>query len=180
MYTCFVFWWRSSWEFVMDVHSPDDRLSDLAPNHLHNHGGANSPGYQTLWNPGDKQDTVKIYPRRWYILGLFSLLGLTQSAIWNTWGPISDSAILVFGWNDAQIAMFANIGNILFCVTVFLSSWVMDVLGKHTCMLLLAIVLTTACIQWYMSETFLCMSVCLGLGLSLSLSLSVCLCLCLL
>ena len=38
------------------------------------------------------------YWYRWYICIIFSLLGLFQGAIWNTWGPIDESAETAFGF----------------------------------------------------------------------------------
>ena len=35
---------------------------------------------------------VRVYWQRWYILALFSLFTMEQCAIWNTFGPIAQSA----------------------------------------------------------------------------------------
>ena len=77
-------------------------------------------------NPG----LTQVYARRWYVLFVFSLLSAAQSFVWNTWSPVSDSATLVFGWSGADIGLFANIGNIGFCFTIFGTSYIIDVLGK--------------------------------------------------
>lgn len=79
---------------------------------------------------------VHTYKRRWYMLFLFSTIGLWQGIVWNTWGPISDSAKLVFGWRDAEIAMFANVGNAMYCVVVFFASYIMDVIGLRVATLI--------------------------------------------
>ena len=81
------------------------------------------------YEPVHAVDKTKVYTRRWYVLFVFSLMGLLNSLIWNTWGPISNSASNVFDWSDAEIATFANLGNIVYCFTVFAGSWIMDVLG---------------------------------------------------
>ena len=75
---------------------------------------------------------VKIYRRRWYTLLVFCLLNMTQGLVWNTWGPVSDSASLVFGWTDPQIGLFANLGNISFCLTVFIGAYILDVIGMYS------------------------------------------------
>ena len=35
---------------------------------------------------------VRVYWQRWWILALFSLFTMEQCAIWNTFGPIAQSA----------------------------------------------------------------------------------------
>ncbi|KAI8497022.1 optic nerve structural organization [Branchiostoma belcheri] len=59
---------------------------------------------------------ILVYHRRWWIMGTFSLLGIAQGAVWNCWGPISDSGKLVYGWTDGEIGMLANWG----CIAFFL------------------------------------------------------------
>ena len=73
---------------------------------------------------------IKIYSRRWYLLLLFALVGFTQNMVWNTWGPITDSVKVVFDWSNADIATFANVGNVLFVIMAFPASWMLDVLGE--------------------------------------------------
>lgn len=105
----------------------------LAWNTAYNRGLTNP----RIENPGQNeqdrlitgQGAVKVYKRRWYVLGVFSLLNTIQGTMWNTWGPISDSAILVFGWSDAEIGLFATLGNLTNCLTVFFASYMMDVFG---------------------------------------------------
>ncbi|KAF2348852.1 Major facilitator superfamily, partial [Trinorchestia longiramus] len=44
--------------------------------------------------------------------------------IWNTWGPISATALVVFpSWTEATIATFANWGPIMFVLSVFPTSY---------------------------------------------------------
>lgn len=52
-----------------------------------------------------------------------------QTLIWNTWGPIAQSAKEVFKWNDGTIGMIPSLGNIACIFTVFLASYVMDEKG---------------------------------------------------
>lgn len=74
---------------------------------------------------------VKVYKRRFYILFMFSMSTLAQAAVWNTWGPVSQSAKQVFGWSDGDIALLANWGPISFVISLYPFSWIMDV--KGTC-----------------------------------------------
>jgi len=43
------------------------------------------------------------YWYRWYICFVFSMLGLLQGAIWNTWGPMDESAKVVFGFSPGML-----------------------------------------------------------------------------
>lgn len=77
-----------------------------------------------------------VYTRRWWLLAMFALSGFVQNIVWNTWGPIAQSAKTVFGWSDGQIGMFPNWGNIAYIVTVFPASYFMDEKGSvHTILL---------------------------------------------
>ena len=51
---------------------------------------------------------------RFYILLLFCGFTFMQGLIWNNWGPIADSADLVYGWDSSVIAFLANLGPIAF------------------------------------------------------------------
>jgi hypothetical protein len=53
-----------------------------------------------------------VYTRRWWIIAVFSYNCITQTLIWNTWGPIAQSAKEVFGWDDVTIGMIPNYSNI--------------------------------------------------------------------
>ena len=72
-----------------------------------------------------------IYTRRWWILAVFSLDCFMQAVIWNTWGPIAQSAKQLFGWTDGQLGMLPNWGNIGFIATVFFASYLMDEKGYY-------------------------------------------------
>ncbi|XP_006815222.1 solute carrier family 49 member 4 homolog [Saccoglossus kowalevskii] len=81
-------------------------------------------------NSFDDQDTA-VYKRRWYILITFSLTAFTQSAAWNTWGPIADTAKSVLGWSAADIALLTNWGPIGYIPTALFWAWLMDVKGMR-------------------------------------------------
>ncbi|XP_072020390.1 solute carrier family 49 member 4-like [Amphiura filiformis] len=77
-----------------------------------------------------------VYKRRWYILALFSVAAATQTALWNTWGPIADTVKAVLGWTDADIALLTIWGGVVFAVTVIPFSTFMDSLGLRRMFLL--------------------------------------------
>ncbi|XP_021361904.1 disrupted in renal carcinoma protein 2 homolog isoform X2 [Mizuhopecten yessoensis] len=70
-----------------------------------------------------------VYTRRWYMLALYSFVCFCQALVWNTWGPITQSAKVVFKWEDSNIGMLANWGNIAYIFTVFPACYLMDVKG---------------------------------------------------
>lgn len=94
----------------------------------------------------------KVYARRWYILIMFGMINFTQNLVWNTWGPIAQSAKVVFGWSDSQIGQFANIGNIAYLVTVFPVCYLIERLGLRNsilgCTLLIFIGTGLRCITY--------------------------------
>jgi len=76
-----------------------------------------------------KETEIKVYKRRWYILFVYCVLSFTQATLWNTWGPIAQTSESAFGWTDADIALFTNLGPIAFLFVVFLISWIVDTKG---------------------------------------------------
>ncbi|XP_067687606.1 solute carrier family 49 member 4 homolog [Haliotis asinina] len=87
----------------------------------------------------DSTREIKSYKRRWYVLGVFAYSALLLSAVWNTFGPIAQSAKAVFGWKDGHIALFYNAGNIGYFIFMFPVAWLMDVKGLRTSMLMCAV-----------------------------------------
>ena len=76
---------------------------------------------------------IRVYKRRWYILGLFGLLACHQCIVWNTFGPIESAVQYAYHWSDAEVRrvitcqaiimrnvkapMLANWGCIMFVIT---------------------------------------------------------------
>ncbi|XP_071103142.1 solute carrier family 49 member 4 homolog [Haliotis cracherodii] len=85
--------------------------------------------------------SIKSYKRRWYVLVVFSFAALVQAGVWNTFGPIAQSAKAVFGWTDANIGMLNNWGNIVYVVFMFPMAWLMDIKGLRISMLCCAVLL---------------------------------------
>lgn len=71
----------------------------------------------------------RVYGRRWLVLLLFSLLGFAQGLLWNTWGPIQNSARLAFGFSGWDIALLVFWGPIGFAPCFFFM-WLMDKKGE--------------------------------------------------
>ena len=80
------------------------------------------------------QPHTKVYKRRWYILLIFSLVAMLQDTIWNTWGPVDQTAIFLYGWSSDLIALFANYGSILYIVAFIPVVYVLEQ-SLHTSML---------------------------------------------
>ncbi|XP_041118528.1 solute carrier family 49 member 4-like isoform X2 [Polyodon spathula] len=83
------------------------------------------------------QPVSRVYNRRWLVLGLFSLLGFMQGMVWNTWGPIQNSAKLAYGFTSIDIAMLVLCGPVGF-IPWFLFMWLMDKKGLRVTMMLSA------------------------------------------
>ncbi|NXF35202.1 DIRC2 protein, partial [Nyctibius bracteatus] len=77
----------------------------------------------------------RVYGRRWLVLLLFSLLGFAQGLVWNSWGPIQNSARLAFGFSGWDIALLVFWGPIGFAPCFFFM-WLMDKKGLRVTVLL--------------------------------------------
>ena len=73
---------------------------------------------------------TRSYWYRWYILGLFSLIGALENVTWNTWGPIEASSSLKYEWTEGTISLLADWGAITFVLFVFPTAWLLDVKGR--------------------------------------------------
>ncbi|KAL4635552.1 disrupted in renal carcinoma protein 2 [Arapaima gigas] len=80
----------------------------------------------------------RVYGRRWLVLVVFSLLAFMQSVVWNTWGPIQNSAKHVYGFTDADIAILVLWGPIGY-IPWLLFMWLMDKKGLRPSLLLSAL-----------------------------------------
>ncbi|XP_062972750.1 solute carrier family 49 member 4 [Elgaria multicarinata webbii] len=77
----------------------------------------------------------RVYGRRWLVLLLFSLLAFVQGLVWNTWGPIQNSARQAFAFSGLDIALLVFWGPIGF-VPCFAFMWLMDKKGLRITVLL--------------------------------------------
>ncbi|XP_035658680.1 solute carrier family 49 member 4 homolog isoform X2 [Branchiostoma floridae] len=85
--------------------------------------------------------SVVLYGRRWYVLAVFSLLGIAQGAVWNSWGPVSVSAKLVFAWKDTDIALLENWDNITYVAFTVVAMWILVVKGLRFSVVLTALLI---------------------------------------
>lgn len=67
----------------------------------------------------------RVFGRRWLVLGIFSLLGFMQGLVWNSWGPIQNSARRALGFTTPDISLLVLWGPIGFA-PCFLFTWLMD------------------------------------------------------
>jgi len=83
---------------------------------------------------------TRVYAKRWYILAVFSVLGILQGMIWNSFGPISASLLAVFcpDWSPATIALLGNWGNIMYILPVIPVLWFFETRGLRASMVLTA------------------------------------------
>ncbi|XP_043105339.1 solute carrier family 49 member 4 [Puntigrus tetrazona] len=79
----------------------------------------------------------RVYGRRWFVLTMFSLLGFMQGLVWNTWGPIQNSAKHVFEFSSTDIALLVLWGPVGY-LPWLLFMWLMDKKGLRASLLLSA------------------------------------------
>lgn len=73
----------------------------------------------------------KLYWQRWWLVAVFSVLGICQSASWNFYSPISGPIKNVYGWSDYLIGWMANTAGIVFFLSVSAWSAVIDTKGSR-------------------------------------------------
>ncbi|XP_062862013.1 solute carrier family 49 member 4 [Trichomycterus rosablanca] len=86
----------------------------------------------TIQQPGL---TGRVYARRWLVLTLFSVLAFLQNVVWNTWGPIQNSAKHAFGFSSTDIAILVIWGPVGY-IPWLLFVWLMDKKGLRSSLLL--------------------------------------------
>ncbi|CAB4055555.1 DIRC2 [Lepeophtheirus salmonis] len=79
---------------------------------------------------------TRIYPQRWYIVGVFALFGCLQSCVWSIYGPMDLAIQAAYGWPSSSFAMMTNWGNIFFILTIIPSSWILEKKGLKSAVLL--------------------------------------------
>ena len=58
--------------------------------------------------------TYRLYPQRFYVLFVFSLLSFNQNVIWLTFSPIARNAEKYYGMSEATVDLLLNWGSIIF------------------------------------------------------------------
>lgn len=81
---------------------------------------------------GPVDDNVKYRTNsvRWYVITVVSLANILNNYLWATWGPISQSVYLVYGWTDNTLFWVVNISNICGFLSVLLGIYLVDVKGN--------------------------------------------------
>ncbi|XP_073401385.1 solute carrier family 49 member 4 isoform X2 [Dendrobates tinctorius] len=82
----------------------------------------------------------RVYGRRWLVLLLFSLLSFMQGLVWNSWGPIQNSARSAYGFSSLDITLLVLWGPIGF-LPCFFFMWLMDTRGLRVTVLLTLLVM---------------------------------------
>ena len=78
---------------------------------------------------------IRVYKRRYWMLLIFALTAFSQYCAWNTYGPIATTAKTVFHWSNTEIAILASMDPITYLITMIFFSWMMDVKGLRTSLL---------------------------------------------
>ncbi|XP_059823661.1 solute carrier family 49 member 4 isoform X1 [Hypanus sabinus] len=92
-----------------------------------------------LLGPGACEGS-RVFGRRWLVLGVFSLLGFVQGLVWNSWGPIQNSARRALGFSTRDISLLVLWGPIGFLPCI-LFTWLMDKRGLRLTVVLTALLM---------------------------------------
>ena len=69
---------------------------------------------------------------RWYILALTGYMGMVQSLVWMGWGTVSQSMYFAYpDWDDRDIGLLGNWGEICFLVFSLPATWIMGDQGSQ-------------------------------------------------
>ena len=87
-----------------------------------------------------QQGGVYVYLKRWYILAVFSSLGMCQALIWNCFGPISNAILPVLCpyWDETTIALLGNWANIMNILALLPMLWFFKHKGLRKSIVLIA------------------------------------------
>ena len=71
-------------------------------------------------NVSSSNVTCQTYWYRWYISFIFSFMAMLEGAVWNTWGPINESAETAFGFAPSifLLTVYGRLCNVMVMVTV--------------------------------------------------------------
>jgi len=72
---------------------------------------------------------IRVYPYRWVVLGVFSLLNLTIQTLWIAYAPITHDAARYYGTGELQIGWLAMSFMIAFVPLSMPASWAIDAFG---------------------------------------------------
>jgi hypothetical protein len=88
--------------------------------------------YQSIGNiePDEEDAEIEVSYVRWYVITVVSLANILNVFLWATWGPISQSAHVVYDWTDNDVFWMVNLGNIFAFITVFFGVYLVDCKGR--------------------------------------------------
>ena len=91
--------------------------------------------------------------KRWYILFLTGLIGMVQSLIWMGWGTIAQAMYFAYPtWDDSDIGLLGNWGEICFLIFAIPASWLVDTHGAKVsglvCTGMMLVGSGVRCLQW--------------------------------
>jgi len=86
-------------------------------------------------------NTFKVYPYRWVILAVFSLVNLTIQMLWICFAPITGPAAKFYGVSELQIGFLAMAFMIVYVPLSIPISWMIDSLGYRKAVSIGAILL---------------------------------------
>ena len=110
----------------------EDSINEHRPSlhHDDNDDTSDDETEELLSQHQDGRLNITVYKRRWYVLLVFSVMGASQTAVWNTWAPLAQSAKVAFGWNTGVIALQENWGSVTYICSVLVCTWLIDVKGR--------------------------------------------------
>lgn len=90
---------------------------------------------------GGTPATVKVYPRRWLVLAIFSLIFAVNNAQWITFGPVADEIKCYYRTTDFWINSLSMVYMAGYIVVVALAVWSLDRFGLRNVMIGSAMIL---------------------------------------
>ncbi|XP_052271038.1 solute carrier family 49 member 4-like [Dreissena polymorpha] len=72
---------------------------------------------------------------RWYVLSMVSMATIVNNFLWSSWGSISQSTQLAYGWSEETLFWVTNVGNITGFIFALLGVYLVDIKGVRTSML---------------------------------------------
>ena len=90
--------------------------------------------------PSESSCAYRLYPQRFYVLFVFSLLTFNQNLIWLTFSPIARNAEIYYQMNEATVDLLLNWGSIIFIPCLPLTYILLNKPnGLRKCVILVAI-----------------------------------------
>ncbi|XP_060602799.1 solute carrier family 49 member 4-like [Ruditapes philippinarum] len=99
--------------------------------------------YQSIGNkdPDEDDAETEVSYVRWYVITVVSLANILNVFLWATWGPISQSAHVVYDWTDNDVFWMVNVGNIVAFITVFFGVYLVDCKGIRISMIVCTVIM---------------------------------------